>query len=157
MRDLCECPACVHISSKQKLYSTVDIPSDIEVKSISDGNATETFDLHWSKDVPGFGTDHTTTIRKSTLQELVSSGAAVTPFSPELSRPVPWDSKSTFPDFDYEEYMKDDTALLKAIEQLQTYGLVFVTNVPGLESSVSDIAERIGPIKDTFYGRTWDG
>lgn len=60
-------------------------------------------------------------------------------------------------DFDYNEYMQDDEAVYKLITQLRSDGLAFVTNVPGAVDSLATIATRIGPLKDTFYGRTWDG
>ncbi|GKU07666.1 unnamed protein product [Fusarium langsethiae] len=52
--------------------------------------------------------------------------------------------------------MRDDKAVYKLIHQLRTDGLAFITNVPGVEKSVAEIATRIGPVKDTFYGHTWD-
>jgi len=33
---------------------------------------------------------------------------------------------------------------------------LFLRNVPDSEKSVEEIAGRIGTLKDTFYGRTWD-
>lgn len=60
-------------------------------------------------------------------------------------------------DFDYNEYIQDDRELYRLIRQLRTDGLAFVTNVPGEVESLATIATRIGPVKDTFYGRTWDG
>lgn len=60
-------------------------------------------------------------------------------------------------DFDYNEYMQDDEQVYRLIRQLRTDGLAFVTNIPGEVESLAKIATRIGPVKDTFYGRTWDG
>jgi hypothetical protein len=53
--------------------------------------------------------------------------------------------------------MEDDSLLHDVIKQLRVHGLAFVNNIPGLESSLVTIATRMGPIKDTFYGQTWDG
>lgn len=53
--------------------------------------------------------------------------------------------------------MQDDETALKLVTQLYTYGIAFITNVPGIEKSVSAMATRIGPVKDTLYGYTWDG
>ena len=69
-----------------------------------------------------------------------------------------WDAQTCdYSDFDYESYMNDDAILYRALQQLRSHGLTFVTNSPGIEKSISTIAERIGPVKDTFYGYTWDG
>ncbi|KFA60982.1 hypothetical protein S40285_02742 [Stachybotrys chlorohalonatus IBT 40285] len=42
------------------------------------------------------------------------------------------------------------------ITQLCHLGIVIVKNVPLKEESVSAVAERIGPVRETFYGRTFD-
>jgi alpha-ketoglutarate-dependent taurine dioxygenase len=52
--------------------------------------------------------------------------------------------------------MHDDATLFRALQQLHIYGMLIVRNVPDDENSVSNIGERIGPIKTTFYGYTWD-
>lgn len=61
------------------------------------------------------------------------------------------------PDTDFEDYMDNDAALSTTMEQLRTHGLVFVTGIPDKEDALTHIAKRMGPMKDTFYGYTWDG
>ena len=56
----------------------------------------------------------------------------------------------------YEEYMAQDEVLLFALQQLMTHGLVFIKRIPDNPDAVEGIAERIGNIKHTFYGKTWD-
>lgn len=43
------------------------------------------------------------------------------------------------------------------MRQLRQHGLVFITDIPRLEDALEKIAKRMGPMKDTFYGYTWDG
>ena len=159
LRDLCECQACIHEFTRQKLYSVTDIPSNIQARSVtSSESASDAIDILWDSDVPGFDPQHITTISTDMLRDIDTSGAVKTTFHIPTSRPRLWDSASfALPDIEYESYMHDDATLYQAIEQLQTHGLLFVTDVPGVEKSVSAIAERIGPLKDTFYGNTWDG
>jgi len=62
---------------------------------------------------------------------------------------------------DYEYYLKSDEVLFQTLQMLNTHGLVFIRNVPDTidtdsSKSVVSIAERIGTMRDTFYGRTWD-
>ncbi|KAK5737269.1 hypothetical protein LTR17_006881 [Elasticomyces elasticus] len=52
--------------------------------------------------------------------------------------------------------MKDDATVYSVVKQLKTQGLMFITGVSDVEQSVAAIGERIRPIRDTFYGRTWD-
>lgn len=92
------------------------------------------------------------------LRALAQSGYPSTSHQQFLPRQVLWSKEPlNLPDYDYDTYMKDDQALYRLINQLRTEGLAFVTNIPGLEESLATIATRIGPIKDTFYGYTWDG
>ena len=154
LRDLCECPRCVDSSTKQKLFSTVDIPSGIRARAIAQTKSGVS--LLWDQDVPGYGRDHTTELRLETLRTLGKAGAPSVPETPEPQRL--WDAEDfgKVQDIDYEAYMQDDAVLYEALRQLHTHGLLFLTNVPGQEKSVSTIAERIGPVKNTFYGYTWD-
>ena len=56
----------------------------------------------------------------------------------------------------YDDYMTDDRALFAALSHLDAYGLIFLYQIPDSEQAVEAIAGRIGPLKETFYGRTWD-
>lgn len=115
--------------------------------------------IRWKNDVPGFSQDHTTKLSVAALRELDHSGSL-----PGLGRDnhdaqILWTKEPLdhLKDFDYNEYMQDDEQVHKLITQLRTDGLAFVNNVPGEVESLATIATRIGPLKDTFYGRTWDG
>ncbi|RMY47380.1 hypothetical protein D0863_15648 [Hortaea werneckii] len=156
LRDLCQCPHCVDQSNRQKLFWTTQIPSDISA-TVEPGTNPEVVRLKWTGDIPNFPKDHVTELSVQALRNLVNV-ACPTP-SPELPSKVLWDDASfreDVRDLDYEAYMSDDSVLHQALQYLHTHGLVFLTNVPEQESSVSTIAERIGPVKNTFYGYTWD-
>jgi alpha-ketoglutarate-dependent taurine dioxygenase len=56
----------------------------------------------------------------------------------------------------YKDYMKDDKILHRALLFLNTHGLLILKGVPESETAVEDIASRMGKLRDTFYGRTWD-
>ena len=92
------------------------------------------------------------------LLEVASLGAASSPFSGSLGKHKSWDALSyDVVNIDYTDYVQKDNTLYGALRHLWSHGLLFVTNVPEVETSVSTIAERIGPVKETFYGYTWDG
>lgn len=119
---------------------------------------TGSVEISWYNDVAGYDSKHVTTFSIAELREVGHAGS----FS--VSRPDPFGSPSLWsqerlnlPDYDYETYLSDDQTLYELMNQLHTYGLAFVTNIPGKESSLATIATRMGPIKDTFYGQTWDG
>lgn len=53
--------------------------------------------------------------------------------------------------------MQDDASLYTAMKKLCRDGLLFVTGIPDNDQGLVRIATRMGPMKDTFYGLTWDG
>lgn len=156
LRDLCECPLCVHKSSRQRLYSTAEIPPDIRARVIE--QTAESVAITWTQDAPGFDETHTTILSIDALRDLASVGAVSGPFQKALDPPVTW-GRDDDParDVKFEDYMNNDAVLNHAIKHLHTHGLLFVTDIPHKEGALIDIATRIGPMKDTFYGLTWDG
>lgn len=155
LRDLCACPQCLDSSTKQKFRPTTDIPASIKPRAVA--QTTTGVSILWDNDVPGYDRNHTTDISADTLRDYVgtgNTGIANFSFGPRTL----WDAGEYkgLPDLSYEEYMQSDSALYGILNQLHTHGLAFLTDVPESEKSVSTIAERIGPVKNTFYGYTWD-
>ncbi|KAL2201696.1 Clavaminate synthase-like protein [Sarocladium strictum] len=156
LRDACACPSCVHPSTNQRLFSAADIPASISAEVVEINSLSGTVRISWKNDIPGFGKGHTTELPLDQVRSLSSSGKTPSQLQRQLSQRL-WTTKTlSLPDYDYETYMKDDKTLYDLVKQLRVHGLAFVTNIPGLESSLATIATRIGPIKDTFYGHTWD-
>lgn len=158
LRDSCPCPSCVHESTNQRLFSTADIPADIQARAVQVDAASDSVSITWETDAPGYTGEHTTKLDMAALRKLGHSGSP--PGSHNVSPPPQalWTQEPlNLPDYDYDAYMREDGTLYEVIKQLRTDGLAFVTNVPGIEESLATIATRIGPVKDTFYGYTWDG
>lgn len=58
---------------------------------------------------------------------------------------------------DYQAFVCDDSHLHQCLKTLQRFGIVFIKNVPQTnQGAIKGIAERIGPIRNTFYGETFD-
>ena len=159
LRDLCQCSACIHHSTRQKLYSTADIPRAIRARDVALNRSMDgVVEILWSQDVPGYDSQHTTNIDIHWLREVCRDGVTPGPFKDQLPPQTLWDAGSCdIVDLEYNAYMQNDAVLYKAIVQLRTHGLVFIANVPDSTKSVSTMAERIGSVKSTFYGDTWDG
>ncbi|KAI6786019.1 Clavaminate synthase-like protein [Emericellopsis cladophorae] len=157
LRDSCQCPRCVHESTNQRLFSVADIPSNIKPRTVQVDAASDSVNITWQNDAAGYMADHTTKLALDALRNFKSSGA---PSGSRRESFIPHALWSLEPlnlqDYDYNTYMVDDEALYALMKQLRTSGLAFVKNSPGLEATLATIATRIGPIKDTFYGYTWD-
>jgi hypothetical protein len=55
----------------------------------------------------------------------------------------------------------EEEGLLRAITQLERYGLCFIKGVPNVETSMEKcelrkVAQMFGEIRNTFYGELWD-
>lgn len=151
LRDTCSCKHCVDSSSGQKNFWTVDIPNDIKIKSrnIAGDGALE---FTWENDLPGMPADHVTRQHPSELQE-----ALLGPESMLSMQRKTWTASSlSLFAVDHNDYMNDPAAFREGLMALHQYGLIFVRGVPESKQAVVDVAERIGPLKSTFYGMTWD-
>lgn len=156
LRDSCPCPLCVDPHSGQKNFQTSHIPLDIEA-IFSDTDTHKV--ISWKNDIPGFPNDHVTRIPLSWLSSYAAQEAERAAKSPVNTVRIPWDRDSMNKIsalISYEEYLTSDAVLWNALYDLNRYGLVFLKDVPNSEDSVVAIASRIGTLKDTFYGRTWD-
>ncbi len=156
LRDLCECPRCVDPSTKQKLFSTTDIPATIRVEEIQ--RSSNAINIRWEDDLANASSDHTSSFTYNVLERIVATGnpSTMPDFDPGPQLATDAATYAQLDDITYESFMQDDSVLRKALQQVHTRGLLFLNQVPDDETSVSTIAERIGPVKNTFYGYTWD-
>ncbi|KAL3418696.1 TfdA family Taurine catabolism dioxygenase TauD [Phlyctema vagabunda] len=152
LRDACRCAQCVDPSTQQKNFQTSDIPQTIKAQVKIHGGDME---VRWEDDVKGYDDSHVSSYSAAMLASLLHPRESYTP--PKL--PVPWDSKSLAQDmeyFNYDDYQESLPTLHRALQQLKTHGIVIVQGTPHSELSVEKIANRIGNVKETLYGRTWD-
>lgn len=148
LRDMCACPACVDGSTRQKLFSTAEIPENITVRDMN--SESDSVRITWENDIPGSPSDHETVLPKEQLKSLTRGNSPVQ--APFLPRRTVWNAElfsESSSDIRYDDYMQDDATLHRAVQQLHRIGLLFLTHVPDSPESVASIAERIGPLKDT--------
>ncbi|TVY48350.1 Gamma-butyrobetaine dioxygenase [Lachnellula occidentalis] len=160
LRDACMCSKCVDPYSTQKNFQTPEIPTHIKVRAI-ETLANGDIHIKWENDIPGFGDDHVSIFPSGSLdarQRLKNKNSMVRDRTREV-RHLPWDAtrmKKELQFIDFHDYMRSDKSLLQASSLLLRQGLLIIRGVPESEKSVEDIALRIGSIRDSFYGRTWD-
>jgi len=157
LRDSCSCPQCRDPSSTQKTFQTTDIPANIEAKSI-EVLENRTVKITWKNDIPGFGLNHTSTFSQAFFSSHITQKLLVDSHSPPPD-PRVWHKNKIAKELEsinYEDYMKDDEVLHRALLFMNLHGLLLLKGVPESETAVEDIVGRVGTIRDTFYGRTWD-
>jgi alpha-ketoglutarate-dependent taurine dioxygenase len=166
LRDSCKCPRCVNPSSTQRTFQTADIPATIE------GSAQVTTELEdeevalisWKNDVKDWPEGHQTALPLDFLRKALEEERNVKAKRHPISPRSFWESQQMTKDIqyiDYGSYMRNDKTLYRALRALYTHGLVFLKNVPDTiatdsATSVKSICERIGHLRTTFYGTTWD-
>ena len=166
LRDSCKCPLCVDPSSSQKSFQTADIPANIEgscqvTDTLEEANLAV---VKWRNDIPGFPEGHQTALSLEFLERTLRDESRHQAREYDPPTRVLWDKKTMHRDnvyVDYNRYLDSDEVLYQTLQTLHTHGLVFISNVPDTidtdsSLSVTTIAERIGSMRDTFYGRTWD-
>ncbi|EMD94477.1 hypothetical protein COCC4DRAFT_43746 [Bipolaris maydis ATCC 48331] len=160
LRDSCTCVHCVDQYSNNRLFQTSDIPEDIKgsAKAVVDDKKGDSIEVQWDSDVKGFGPEHRTRHSINWLRQAFNTEAQ-TSSGVRYDDRVFWDGKEMTRAnkwLDYDAYMSRDETLFDALTHLHRYGLLFIKNVPDSEESVVSLASRVGTLKDTFYGRTWD-
>lgn len=117
--------------------------------------------VRWLEDIPGFPKDHISEYDATLVDAYHGSNVSITTRLDDVSEADSmkvWDT-SNLPvskiKFEFETVLRDDSVLLKALQHLRTYGLVFFQNVPG-ENGPLALGKHIGRLRDTFYGETWD-
>ncbi|KAI9368619.1 hypothetical protein BJX61DRAFT_523196 [Aspergillus egyptiacus] len=156
LRENCKCPRCVDEHSKQRTFRTFDIPPDIKAKTYNfDG---EKVNINWETDIPGFDSSH---VSSYTLNELCSQGALYTESTTTKTtrHRLKW-GKARMTDeqhwISYNDYMNNEEQFARAMSRLAAQGLIFVKDIPDSREMVEKVATRMGPLRNTFYGPTWD-
>ncbi|KAL6849191.1 hypothetical protein ACO1O0_008721 [Amphichorda felina] len=161
LRDSCSCTACRDVSSGQKTYATTQLPLDIkitDVRQTEQGGLVVTVDK--DMDTHGGSAGHSIHLSPRWVQDQLRPTEHPPMRLLHRFGKTYWDRQliqSEVRRIDYHEFMQEDsTAFWDVIQDLARLGLVFLRNVPSEEGAVERIATRIGNIRETFYGRTFD-
>ncbi|GAN07728.1 gamma-butyrobetaine hydroxylase [Mucor ambiguus] len=157
LRDNCQCPQCLHPSSRQKLHSSADIPLDI--KPIDFKILGEEAEITWDQPLRHGKNDTNSHVSRFPLEFLkrYESSKSSEEFRFNHLVPQTWKADEYKLDWvSYDDYMNTDEGLHTVVQRLYNKGLVFLKDVPLKDEACTQVAERIGPIQETFYGRDFD-
>ena len=143
-------------STTQKLFNTVDIPTNIRAELHLE-NADGSFSLSWTSDIPGFE-GHISQYPPDFFSNRTDRNTILHLVRREIPR-IPW-AQHTLEEgqitFDYDRYVNDPSTFRAVIKGLMQSGMAIISGVPPDAGSVGSIASRIGPMMKTIYGETWD-
>ncbi len=159
LRDSCQCADCVSPHSGQKRFSTVEVPSFPDVKSAV-VSADEALEVEWQNDFLKGGGSHKSVYPKELIRQgLASRWRLTVPYSERSRVRQLWD-RWTFEQelrlIPYSDWISGGPGFWRGLADLHRRGLIFLGGVPQSEAAVVDIAEKIGDVQTTFYGRSWD-
>ena len=148
---------CIDPSTTQKLFNTTDIPTGICAKDIQI-NADGSFSVSWDGDTPSFE-GHRSHFPSGFLSR--RNPVAVERNIRKKYPRVLWERADLVAvqhdiKVKYAELMADEKTLHHVTQRLFQYGIAFISNVPSNPDVVASIGSRIGPLKSTIYGITWD-
>jgi alpha-ketoglutarate-dependent taurine dioxygenase len=120
--------------------------------------------VNWKNDIKGYSPDHQTVLPLDFLRQTIAGDKRqhISHFNP--TNRVFWEKNTMTRDnvfIDHSQVQASDEALYQTLKMLESHGLVFLKNVPDSttrdsSASLSNIMTRIGPIRSTFYGSSWD-
>lgn len=146
---------CVDPQTGQRRFESAAIPSNIAIdqrKSSNESNGM--LNIYWLNDIPRFGRKgHRTQI---SLEEVYNMENGIVAESLDLRKRSLWRQQPPTVFHDYTAFLNEERAQNALLNQLQNYGIVSLMDVPQDEQAVERIGEKIGPLRHTFYGRTWD-
>ncbi|XP_033962541.1 gamma-butyrobetaine dioxygenase [Pseudochaenichthys georgianus] len=149
LRDNCQCPLCTLESAQARklLMSGLDINTGVDIVEVTNDNKVS---IVWPD-------QHTSVFDAEWLKKRCFSDAARQAMREELfiNKRYYWDSKLHIPTADYQEVLHDDKAALAWLLALRRVGIVYLKGALAERGQVARLAQRIGYLRLTFYGHTW--
>lgn len=149
LRDNCQCPLCTLQSAQARklLMADLDVNTGLDVVEVTNDNKVS---IMWPD-------QHTSVFDAEWLKKRCFSPAARRAFQEELflNERYYWDSTLRIPTADFQEILHDDKAALAWLLALRRVGVVYLKGAPAQPGQVAKLAERIGYLRLTFYGHTW--
>ncbi|XP_061830823.1 gamma-butyrobetaine dioxygenase [Nerophis lumbriciformis] len=149
LRDNCQCSMCTLQSAQARklLMSDLDIHTGIDVVEVTNDNKVS---IVWPD-------QHTSTFEAEWLKKRCFSQDARQTVQEELffNERYYWGSELRIPTANYQEVLNDDKAALAWLLALKRVGIVYLKGAPAELGQVARLAKRIGYLRLTFYGHTW--
>jgi len=186
LRELCRCPLCLHPSTRQRTRTLGELRADLKKEGWLNGDVNALsrrivkrgafLDIKWDQTTHRQNVSHL-------LQNMLPLGVCDRiltrreertgwPDVPSLYEHLKQGPNETAAGpgtrsakIDYKHLFQNDSvnvgALRKVLTQAHRYGFSIIGGVPtkptgNRNCSLRQVAEAIGPLRNTFYGETWD-
>jgi trimethyllysine dioxygenase len=146
LRDHCLCATCHHPETRQRLYDTFAIPSDLAARTVAVEDGGRTLRIEWAP-------EHTSRYAADFL-----AGLQVDPEVLPVERRL-WDA-ATFsngaPAVPYEAMLSEDSVLREFLEHVESDGFCFVEGTPATPEATKAVAARVTYTRETVFGGYYD-
>ena len=138
----------IDLATRECILDPADLTDDIEVKSAVVDNAGDLI-VEWGHD------GQRSVYHSGWLRHVADNNHRPNSWLPEAQS---WttDSIGKVPRVDGSSAVKSDEAILALLNNLMVHGACVLENSPTHEGYLLELAERIGPVRDSNFGRIWD-
>ncbi|XP_076143386.1 gamma-butyrobetaine dioxygenase [Alosa pseudoharengus] len=149
LRDNCQCPHCTLQSAQARslLLSELDVHTGVDSVHVTEDNKVS---ITWPD-------QHSSKFNPDWLKKRCFSSEARQAKQEELffNEREYWASDLRIPTASFQEVLHDDKAALDWLLALRRVGIVYLKGAPAEQGQVARLSERIGYLRLTFYGHTW--
>ena len=135
LRDNCQCDECRITETEEKQFLLHTVPSDISPTSVEE--IDNSIQILWPD-------NHQSIIPISKIIESRKSRY------PEHKN---WEKNFTPPKHDWKNFLNNDAAALKGLNDFVEYGVIILENAPKESNSLELLSKRLGPIHETLFER----
>ena len=151
LRDSCRCALCRHPVTLRRVDESMRFPIGMipEVVAVAaDGSGLR---IEWPD-------GHVSTAAAPWLRSNATTGPTTGGATDRLRGRTPWGSEITerLPWMEYSEVIADRAAMLHWLETIDRTGLALLRGMPTDRAGLTDLADRIGPIRASNYGVEWE-
>ena len=138
----------IDLATREGILDPAELTDDIEVGSAEIDDAGDLI-VAWAND------GQRSVYHAGWLRHVADNNHRPSSWLPE---PISWttDSIGEVPRVDGSQALENDEVILRLLNNLLVYGACVLENSPTHEGYLLELAERIGPVRDSNFGMLWD-
>ena len=138
----------IDLATREGILDPAELTDDIEVRSAEIDDAGDLI-VAWANDC------QRSVYHAGWLRHVADNNHRPSSWLPE---PISWttDSIGEVPRVDGSQAVENDEVILRLLNNLLVYGVCVLENSPTHEGYLLELAERIGPVRDSNFGMLWD-
>lgn len=146
IRDMCACSECRHQGNGQRLRSVLDLSKNVEIESVTLIDGLVHFYM---------SDQHTVIVTPADVERLLYHNQFIDPRGE--SAKFLWYGKDIHEEkIDWNQYLGEPALRLRALNSVAKLGFVLLKGVPRNPSTVLEVIDTFGFVRETNYGDLFD-